>query len=184
MFELHVRVALAGALVPLLCMARPAVGKPRAPSQAMVIAWLMPEYKVKFHAKSRRIVMRSGEVAYLIPVTLTDVGRNFRNAVVLARPKEKSAQFLDAENATLGAIHDSGSKGISLVEVHSTGSGQGTTVSGKSLVLFDGLEPVELHGAEERDNMGSCGQEIFHRDCYSIRVKWTLRDLDQDGLRT
>jgi hypothetical protein len=181
MIGLPLRFALVAALIPVLCIARTAQAKP--PSQATVRSWLMPEEKVKFDEPGRRIVMRNGEVAYLISATLTEAGRNFSHAIVLARPKEKSAQFLVAENATLGAIHDSGSKGVSLVEIISYGSGQGTSASTKSLTLFDGAEQVDLHWAGEEENLGSCGQEVAQKDCYSTEVNWELRDLDHDGVR-
>lgn len=120
------------------------------------------------------------EVAYLVPVSFYQRGRNFIWHMVMVRPRLKEVREVDDPVRGDIEVLDLNRDGVSEVIAVSLGSGQGTTIGVKALVQFDGWKPIVLHESGFEDNEGAYGEKSdrFH----SRSVEWKFSDLNGDGI--
>jgi hypothetical protein len=118
--------------------------------------------------------LQSGEQAYLSAVEYADSGRNFSSGYILTRPKLKQSQHLESfagQSASIEVL--SRQRKATLLELESSGSGQGTMASGVSLVTFNGWKPVVHYKSESYDDFGYASET---RGCTSIEAKIKFKD--------
>lgn len=168
-------VALLGS-VALLAHAAP-------PSKAQIVNWLTNKDKIVAKKVSPKTVsinetvpiqLTSGEEAYLSAVEYADSGRNFSNGYILTRPKLKqSVHLVDYAGQSSGITVLSRKRQATLLELESSGSGQGTVVEGVTLLTFNGWKPVVHYKAESYDDFGEASEE---RGCTNIESKVAFKD--------
>ena len=166
------------ALSTLLPMAQAAT-----PSDKQIVNWLTNKDKIvaeEVTSKSVHIVqteaitLQSGEQAYLSAVEYADSGRNFSNGYILTRPQLKQSQHLEdfaGQSSSIEVL--SRQRKATLLELESSGSGQGTVATGVSLVTFNGWKPVVHYRSESYDDFGYASET---RGCTSIEAKLKFHD--------
>jgi hypothetical protein len=138
--------------------------------------------KMTIEGKPVEIGLRNKEVAYLVPVGFYGRGRNFIWHTVMIRPSIRQVREVEEPVRVDNIVHDLNHDGISEIETVSLGSGQGTTHGAKSIVQFEGWDPIVLHQTEFSDNLGCCGPPMGGcGPCVSKEVNWKFVDLDGDG---
>ena len=164
--------------VALLPMAQAA-----PPSNKQIINWLTNKDKIvaeKVNGSSvtfnetEAITLQSGEQAYLSAVEYADSGRNFSNGYILTRPQLQQSQHLESfagQSASIEVL--SRKRKATLLELESSGSGQGTMATGVSLVTFNGWKPVVHYKSESYDDFGYASET---RGCTSIEAKIKFKD--------
>ena len=117
------------------------------------------------------VTLKSGEQAYLAAVEYQHAGRNFWAGYLLVRPSLSEARALDEFGGQYNGIQivDPHLPSQSAVIVGSSASGQGTSESSYSVVVFDGWTAESLYTVEESDNSGECGA-VVGRNCSGNRV--------------
>ena len=154
-----------------------------APSDKQIVNWLTNKDKIvaeKVNSntvtinQTEAITLQSGEQAYLSAVEYADSGRNFSNGYILTRPQLKQSQHLESYAGQASSIEVlSRKRKATLLELESSGSGQGTMSSGVSLVTFNGWKPVEHYKSESYDDFGYASET---RGCTSIEAKIKFND--------
>ena len=154
-----------------------------APSDKQIVNWLTNKDKIvaeKVNSntvtinQTEAITLQSGEQAYLSAVEYADSGRNFSNGYILTRPQLKQSQHLESFAGQTASIEVlSRKRKATLLELESSGSGQGTVSSGVSLVTFNGWKPVEHYKSESYDDFGYASET---RGCTSIEAKIKFND--------
>ena len=154
-----------------------------APSDKQIVNWLTNKDKIvaeKVNSntvtinQTEAITLQSGEQAYLSAVEYADSGRNFSNGYILTRPQLKQSQHLESFAGQTASIEVlSRKRKATLLELESSGSGQGTMSSGVSLVTFNGWKPVEHYKSESYDDFGYASET---RGCTSIEAKIKFND--------
>ena len=154
-----------------------------APSDKQIVNWLTNKDKIvaeKVNSntvtinQTEAITLQSGEQAYLSAVEYADSGRNFSNGYILTRPQLKQSQHLESFAGQTSSIEVlSRKRKATLLELESSGSGQGTMSSGVSLVTFNGWKPVEHYKSESYDDFGYASET---RGCTSIEAKIKFND--------
>jgi hypothetical protein len=127
-----------------------------------------------------RVVLESHEEAFLCEVWFPDRPRLFLSGALLVRPNLKEAREI-AEMWRDFEVYDFDGDGVSEIVTWGYGLAQGHTDGWKSILHFDGWEPVILHKQNFGDSLGCCGKEIIGRECDSKEVYWSFTDLDGDG---
>ena len=154
-----------------------------APSDTQIVNWLTNKDKIVAEkvnsntvniTQTEAITLQSGEQAYLSAVEYADSGRNFSNGYILTRPQLKQSQHLESFAGQTSSIEVlSRKRKATLLELESSGSGQGTVSSGVSLVTFNGWKPVEHYKSESYDDFGYASET---RGCTSIEAKIKFND--------
>ena len=154
-----------------------------APSDKQIVNWLTNKDKIvaeKVNSntvtinQTEAITLQSGEQAYLSAVEYADSGRNFSNGYILTRPQLKQSQHLESFAGQSSSIEVlSRKRKATLLELESSGSGQGTMSSGVSLVTFNGWKPVEHYKSESYDDFGYASET---RGCTSIEANLKFKD--------
>ena len=124
--------------------------------------------------QTEAITLQSGEQAYLSAVEYVDSGRNFSSGYVLTRPKLRQSQHLESfagQSASIEVL--SRQRKATLLELESSGSGQGTMASAVSLVTFNGWKPVVHYKSESYDDFGYASET---HGCTSIEAKIKFKD--------
>ena len=164
--------------VALLPMAQAA-----PPSNKQMVNWLTNKDKIvaeKVNGSSvtfnetEAITLQSGEQAYLSAVEYADSGRNFSHGYILTRPQLKQSQHLEdfaGQSASIEVL--SRQRKATLLELESSGSGQGTVSTGVSLVTFNGWTPVVHYRSESYDDFGYASET---RGCTSVDAKLAFKD--------
>jgi len=150
------------------------------PSMATVQSW--------WHSKSNEkmtvdgdlfpIFLKKHEQAFLLNVWFFSRGRNFMKHIVMIRPQLREVQEIVFPVCRDIVVHDFNHDDISEVESACSASGQGTTAGTKSIVQFDGWNPIVLHKAEFGDDEGFYGKQDYRY--YSTSVVWQFVDIDGD----
>jgi hypothetical protein len=115
----------------------------------------------------QEVHLRNKEVAFMAPVGFYQRGRNFIWHAVLVRPKLQEVRELPEPVGHDFSVEDVEGNGVSEVLSVAVASGQGTTESVHSIVQLDGFNPVVMHQAISRDNLGEC-----HHACKKIAIDW------------
>lgn len=154
-----------------------------APSDKQIVNWLTNKDKIvaeKVNSntvtinQTEAITLQSGEQAYLSAVEYVDSGRNFSSGYVLTRPKLQQSQHLESfagQSASIEVL--SRQRKATLLELESSGSGQGTMASAVSLVTFNGWKPVVHYKSESYDDFGYASET---HGCTSIEAKIKFKD--------
>lgn len=152
---------------------------PSSPAAAACLCAAIPCPPVKQGRESRirleqnrsgslqEVHLRNKEVAFIAPVGFYQRGRNFIWHAVLVRPELQEVRELPEPVGHEFSVEDVYSDGISEVLSVAVASGQGTTESVHSIVQLDGFNPVVMHQAFSRDNLGEC-----HNACKRISIDW------------
>lgn len=171
------KAALFGMLI--LCAAQTYA---KAPSKAQMINWLSnPEeivaekvnIKTVSIGQTEEIHLQSGEVAYLSAVEYNNAGRNFSHGYILTRPDLKKAMHLTdfaGQSANIDVL--SRNRKATLLQLSSSGSGQGTVVSGETILRFDGWTPKIFYRSESYDDFGYASE----RGCTTIESSLSFHD--------
>lgn len=115
----------------------------------------------------QEVHLRNKEVAFLVPVGFYQRGRNFIWHTVLVRPELREVRELPAPVGRECSVRDVDAEGVSEVMSVAVASGGGTTESVQSIFELDGFNPVVMHQAVSRDNLGAC-----HEGCKQVDVTW------------
>ena len=115
----------------------------------------------------QEVRLRNKEAAFLVPVGFYQRGRNFIWHTVLVRPELREVRELPEPVGRECSVQDVDSDGVSEVVSVAVASGGGTTESVQSVFLLDGFNPVVMHQAVSRDNLGAC-----HHECKQVDVTW------------
>ncbi len=154
-----------------------------APSDTQIVNWLTNKDKIVAEkvnsntvniTQTEAITLQSGEQAYLSAVEYVDSGRNFSSGYVLTRPKLRQSQHLESfagQSASIEVL--SRQRKATLLELESSGSGQGTMASAVSLVTFNGWKPVVHYKSESYDDFGYASET---HGCTSIEAKIKFKD--------
>ena len=154
-----------------------------APSDKQIVNWLTNKDKIVAEkvnsntvniTQTEAITLQSGEQAYLSAVAYVDSGRNFSSGYVLTRPKLQQSQHLESfagQSASIEVL--SRQRKATLLELESSGSGQGTMASAVSLVTFNGWKPVVHYKSESYDDFGYASET---HGCTSIEAKIKFKD--------
>ena len=154
-----------------------------APSDKQIVNWLTNKDKIVAEkvnsntvniTQTEAITLQSGEQAYLSAVEYVDSGRNFSSGYVLTRPKLQQSQHLESfagQSASIEVL--SRKRKATLLELESSGSGQGTMASAVSLVTFNGWKPVVHYKSESYDDFGYASET---HGCTSIEAKIKFKD--------
>ena len=154
-----------------------------APSDKQIVNWLTNKGKIVAEkvnsntvniTQTEAITLQSGEQAYLSAVEYVDSGRNFSSGYVLTRPKLQQSQHLESfagQSASIEVL--SRQRKATLLELESSGSGQGTMASAVSLVTFNGWKPVVHYKSESYDDFGYASET---HGCTSIEAKIKFKD--------
>ena len=154
-----------------------------APSDKQIVNWLTNKDKIVAEkvnsntvniTQTEAITLQSGEQAYLSAVEYVDSGRNFSSGYVLTRPKLQQSQHLESfagQSASIEVL--SRQRKATLLELESSGSGQGTMASAVSLVTFNGWKPVVHYKSESYDDFGYASET---HGCTSIEAKIKFKD--------
>ena len=154
-----------------------------APSDKQIVNWLTNKDKIVAEkvnsntvniTQTEAITLQSGEQAYLSAVEYVDSGRNFSSGYVLTRPKLQQSQHLESfagQSASIEVL--SRQRMATLLELESSGSGQGTMASAVSLVTFNGWKPVVHYKSESYDDFGYASET---HGCTSIEAKIKFKD--------
>ena len=154
-----------------------------APSDKQIVNWLTNKDKIVAEkvnsntvniTQTEAITLQSGEQAYLSAVEYVDSGRNFSSGYVLTRPKLQKSQHLESfagQSASIEVL--SRQRKATLLELESSGSGQGTMASAVSLVTFNGWKPVVHYKSESYDDFGYASET---HGCTSIEAKIKFKD--------
>ncbi|UOO90171.1 hypothetical protein LVJ82_04055 [Vitreoscilla massiliensis] len=159
------------------------VAQAATPSDKQIVNWLTNKDKIvaeevtnkSVHiVQTEAITLQSGEQAYLSAVEYADSGRNFSNGYILTRPQLKQSQHLEdfaGQSSSIEVL--SRQRKATLLELESSGSGQGTVATGVSLVTFNGWKPVVHYRSESYDDFGYASET---RGCTSIEAKLKFHD--------
>ena len=154
-----------------------------APSDKQIVNWLTNKDKIVAEevnsntvsvTQTEAIALQSGEQAYLSAVEYADSGRNFSHGYILTRPQLKQSQHLEdfaGQSASIEVL--SRQRKATLLELESSGSGQGTVSTGVSLVTFNGWTPVVHYRSESYDDFGYASET---RGCTSVEAKLAFKD--------
>ena len=154
-----------------------------APSDKQIVNWLTNKDKIVAKevnsntvsiTQTEAITLQSGEQAYLSAVEYADSGRNFSNGYILTRPQLQQSQHLESfagQSASIEVL--SRKRKATLLELESSGSGQGTMATGVSLVTFNGWKPVVHYKSESYDDFGYASET---RGCTSVDAKLAFKD--------
>jgi hypothetical protein len=115
----------------------------------------------------QEVHLRNKEVAFMAPVGFYQRGRNFIWHAVLVRPELQEVRELPEPVGHDFSVEDVEGNGVSEVLSVAVASGQGTTESVHSIVQLDGFNPMVMHQAVSRDNLGEC-----HHACKKISIDW------------
>lgn len=155
----------------------------QAPSDSNIVNWLTNKQDIGVSTVTSKtvdvvqtvaIVLASGEPAYLSAVVYAGSGLNFSNGYILTRPKLKQSQHLSdfaGQSSSIEVL--SRKRKATLLELESSGSGQGVVVNGLTVVSFNGWQAREHYNAESYDDFGYASEE---RGCTSIESKLAFRD--------
>jgi hypothetical protein len=123
------------------------------------------------------IFLRNHEKAFLLEVLFDNRGRNFRNHVVMIRPKVKEVQEVAFPVCRDVVIHDFNHDGVSEVESACIGSGQGSIQGKRAIVQIDGWTPIIRYQAD----FYTGGYYDEQDDRYGAKsVSWQFVDIDGD----
>ena len=159
----------------------------KLPSNDVILTWWKKNSteEMTIEDKPEPIGLRNKETAYLVPVGFYSRGRNSTWRIIMVRPHIKAVQELGEAAGRDFIVHDLNHDGISEIETTLIYSGQGTTMGAKSIIQFDGWEPIILYQKKFHDNLGCCGPPISEqsgsRPCEALEVKWKFFDFDGDG---
>lgn len=116
------------------------------PSQALVMDWWKKKSSASVgFSNIEQIRLKSHELAYLASATFDDQGRNGMFGAVLIRPKLQEVQDVSDWVGSEFEIYDLDNDGVSEVLTKVSGSGGGTEIGDKLIVLFDEWKPIVLH---------------------------------------
>ena len=115
----------------------------------------------------QEVHLRSKEAAFLVPVGFYQRGRNFIWHTALVRPELREVRELPEPVGSECSVQDVDADGVSEVVSVAVASGGGTTESVQSVFQLDGFNPVVMHQAVSRDNLGAC-----HHGCKQVDVTW------------
>ena len=181
------RILIMTSLLVLLFLSTLGFTANTPPSDDDIKNWWKQNSKeeLTINGKPLQIHLRSKEVAYLVPVGIYPRGRNFIWHSVLVRPTLKEVREIDYPVGEECVVHDLDNDGTSEIETVSLGSGQGTTIGKKSIVQFDGWEPIVLHQMDFEDSNGNCrNYKSPGWICFFKReVLWQFSDLNSDGIK-
>jgi len=146
------------------------------PSKRTVQAWwkIHSDEEMTIEGELLEVRLKTREVAYLAPVSLSPRGRNDTWQMVLVRPKLQAIREMEFPMRT-ATVRDLDHDGVSEVVVTQTGSGQGTSVVIDSIVHIDGWAARLLLQRRSGDNLGACGPPRSP-PCKSIKVDWKFQD--------
>lgn len=146
---------------------------PTPPSSTQIAAWSPEEVNEMGPTiqKLLPVTLKGGEQAYLASVAYENAGRNFWAGYLLVRPQIGETRPLEEFGGQYNQIRtlDDYSDSHSAVIIGGSGSGQGSSASSYSLVVFDGWSTTALFTASESDNTGNCGTYV-ERDCEGNNV--------------
>ncbi|VVN89104.1 hypothetical protein PS710_01734 [Pseudomonas fluorescens] len=108
------------------------------------------------------VTLKGDEQAYLASVSYAESARNGWAGYILVRPSLKQARALEEFGGQYNEITpvNSYSPSQSALIIGASASGQGSSESTYSLVVFDGWNAKTLYSVSESDNSGQCGPEI------------------------
>lgn len=163
-----------------------AFAAPTPPSSTQIAAW-SPEDINEMGPTIQKLLpvtLKGGEQAYLASVSYENAGRNFWAGYLLVRPDIGEARPLEEFGGQYNQIRtlDDYSDSHSAVIIGGSGSGQGSSESSYSLVVFDGWSAKTLFSASESDNSGNCGAYV-ERDCEGNDVFINLFEGDSNSKR-
>lgn len=150
------------------------------PTDKAIISWITnlqdsnanPPQAIQIDS-TEAVKLISGEEAYLSGVSFENAGRNFWAGYVLTRPKLKQSRILKEFGGQSNSfkVHPTVYKGkpIQLIEIESTGSGQGTVESSKSLVYFNQWSTKLITEVEESSYNGRYDEKLGEEDCRTGR---------------
>ncbi|OBY73620.1 hypothetical protein [Acinetobacter gyllenbergii] len=150
------------------------------PTDKTIISWITnlqdsnasPPQAIQIDS-TEAVKLISGEEAYLSGVSFENAGRNFWAGYVLTRPKLKQARILKEFGGQSNSfkVHSTvyKAKPIQLIEIESTGSGQGTVESSKSLVYFTQWTSKLIAEVEESSYNGRYNEKLGAEDCRTGR---------------
>jgi len=148
------------------------------PTKETIVEWWNQPERVQI-GDIKKITLIGGETAYLASAEFVDRGRNFSRGVLLARPSLNKAIDLSSLIDSEFDIIKLGSYPFSASYIVSTpwASGQGTYEGKKTLLYFNGWEPIVVLVRKESDNLG-----VNADSCPSAsrRFEWKFVDLNND----
>lgn len=148
------------------------------PTKEIIVEWWNQPERVEI-GDIKQITLMGGETAYLASTEFVDRGRNFSRGVLLARPSLNKAidlsLLIDAEFDIVKL--SSYPFSASYIVTTPWESGQGTYEGTKTLLYFNGWEPIVVLTRKESDNRG-----VNADSCPSAsrRFEWKFVDLNND----
>lgn len=127
----------------------------------------------------KEIRLKSGKRAFLASVAYPERGHCCGWGVLLVRPDAQEAREVDSLSV-VSEVLDLDYDGISEVVLAGSFLNQGVFSGRRTLLLFDGWNPVVLLETRFADNLGDCGSDISGRPCESEEAHWHFTDLDRD----
>lgn len=116
------------------------------PSSEIITSWWKKKSNVGINVDNvKQIGLLNHEVAFIASATFDDAGRNGMFGAVLIRPTLQEVHDLRESVGSEFEIYDLDNDGVSEVVTKVSGSGQGTEIGDKLIVLFDEWNPVVLH---------------------------------------
>lgn len=160
------------------------------PSNEEIESWWKPSDPERSAIESASILyenqdpieihLRNREVAYLVPVSISPSGRNFMFRMALVRPALQESREISDYIYSHAEVYDFDGDGVSEVVGVAFGSGGGTLFGEKSIVQFDGWNPMLLYQSDYHDTEGVCGKRCHRFSSKSL--DWKFVDLDNNGV--
>jgi hypothetical protein len=120
--------------------------KDPTPSEDVILAWWKKRSDASIDVSDiEPIGLKNHELAYLASATFNDAGRNGMFGAVLIRPKLEEVIDVSEYVGNEYEVYDLDNDGISEVVSKVSGSGQGTEMGKKLIVMFDEWKPIVLH---------------------------------------
>ncbi|MFK5971524.1 MAG: caspase family protein [Candidatus Marithrix sp.] len=127
-------------------------------------------------------ILLNGEIAYLSSVFFENRGRCCNSSIILVRPKLKEIKEIEGIMSHSIKVLDLNNDGTSEIEIDGSFTAQGYMGGRKHLININGWDVSHLRTVEYGNNFGAgCGENHVGRECYDINVKWSYKDLNNDG---
>ncbi len=132
-------------------------------------------------------ILLNSEIAYLSSVFFENREKFCNSNTILIRPKLKKIKEIEGigiECIGFNSIKvlDLNNDGTSEVEIEGSFTAQGYMEGMKRLININRWDVSHIRTVEYSNNLDAgCGENYDRRECYDINVKWSYKDLNNDG---
>jgi hypothetical protein len=154
------------------------------PSHSQIKEWWKPENREEPDEELQigrvfRVLLKSGERAYVANVSFPARGRCCNYGILLIRPALQEARQTHSLAGVDKVIYLHQAR-ISGIATSGSFMGQGQLSGRNEFLYFDEWEPVVLYKKQFGNDIGACGRTDYGRPCGSEEVQWLFTDLDGD----